>query len=235
MAYAFEAIGYLRTTFKENFGIPRQSGLVPAAQAVLELQAPYNDPDGVRGLSDFSHVWIVFVFHSELDRKWSPLVRPPRLGGNEKRGVFASRAPVRPNPIGLSVVKLDAVHIASGSVQLRLSGGDFLDGTPVLDIKPYVPYADAQADAYGAYAHEPPKPVLRVAFSPLAQQQLQLLSERYPDLEQLLTQMLALDPRPAYIADRATRDTFAMRVVDFDVKWRVAAEEVTVVDIRSLL
>lgn len=234
MSYVFEAIGYLRTPFKENFGIPRQSGLAPAAQARLELIAPYNEPDAVRGLSDFSHVWIVFVFHGEIDRTWSPLVRPPRLGGNEKRGVFASRSPVRPNPVGLSVVELDAVHAEPGQVWLELSGGDFLDGTPVLDIKPYVPYADAKVDARGSYAQDAPTAKLRVEFTPLAQQQVEHYAKTYPRLAELLTQMLALDPRPAYLADRATRDAFAMRVLDFDVKWRVAGEVVTVEELLAL-
>ena len=146
MHYTFEPVGIIHSPYKEKFGIPRQSSLVRAARAQLELFAPYNHPDAVRGLEAFSHIWIQFVFHQTAARGWTPLVRPPRLGGNARVGVFASRSTHRPNPIGLSLVELAGIDY-TGGLKLNLTGADLVDGTPVLDIKPYIPFVESRPDA----------------------------------------------------------------------------------------
>jgi tRNA-Thr(GGU) m(6)t(6)A37 methyltransferase TsaA len=227
--FAFEPVGIIHSCFKESFGIPRQAGLVPANEATLHLLPPYDVPDALRGLQGFSHVWILFVFHGEYGVAWAPLVRPPRLGGNDKIGVFASRSPHRPNPIGLSAVKLLSIDTAPPGVRLRLGGGDFLDGTPVLDVKPYVSYADALPDATSGYAAPPPGPVLQVEFSDEASAQCEAEAYRYPQLKTLITQMLALDPRPAYLAQQGDGRVFGCRLLDFDVKWTVREAIATVI------
>lgn len=191
-------IGVLRSCFGQKFGIPRQAGLVPAAEAVLELDPTRVTPDAVRGLDAFSHVWIVFVFHAAEGVKM--VVRPPRLGGGRKVGVLATRAPHRPNNIGLSAVRLLGVE----GLSVRLGGGDFLDGTPVLDVKPYLPYADALPDATAGWAGGAlPRVPVRVA----AEVTLP------PDLLEVVVQSLSLDPRRA----GARGGSYAMRVGPFDV------------------
>lgn len=157
MSVTFEPIGVIRSCFREKFGIPRQAGLVAEAPATLEIMAPYNRAEAFRGLAEFSHVWIVFLFHDINRDGWRPTVRPPRLGGNKRVGVFATRSGYRPNPIGLSAVALEKITQESGKLRLHLTGGDFLDGTPVLDVKPYVPYADRLPAATGGFAAAPPQ------------------------------------------------------------------------------
>ncbi len=212
-------IGIIHSPFREKFGIPRQPGLLPEVKCVLELLPPYNVPEAVAGLEDYSHVWIQFLFHQSARKQWQPMVRPPRLGGNQKVGVFASRSPFRPNPIGLSVVKLERVSTDNGRVQLHLSGGDMVDGTPVLDIKPYIAYADSIPDAVSGFAPTPPEEKLQVRFSQTAEQQL-ASREGGDELIALITGLLALDPRPAYAEDDNER-VYGMRLYDFDLRWRV--------------
>lgn len=226
--FCFDPIGVIRSCFTESFGIPRQAGLVPAARARLEFAEPFALEDCVRGLEGFSHVWILFVFHGEWGEGWSPLVRPPRLGGNAKVGVFASRSPRRPNPIGLSAVKLLGVARNGASLALELGGVDLLDGTPVLDVKPYIPYADALTDAHASYATQPPGPTLRVEFSTQARRDCEVQAARYPNLQALITQMLTLDPRPAYRTNEDPGRTFGCRLLDLDVKWCVSGDTVRV-------
>jgi tRNA-Thr(GGU) m(6)t(6)A37 methyltransferase TsaA len=156
--FEFTAVGVIESPYKQKFAIPRQPGLIAEARGHLVLSPPFADDAIVRGIDSFSHLWLVFVFHETADKGWSPLVRPPRLGGNEKKGVFATRATFRPNPIGLSVVKLDGVERRGEQLVLKLSGIDLLDGTPVLDIKPYLPYADALPNAASGFADAAPRP-----------------------------------------------------------------------------
>ena len=170
MSYTFETVGVIRSPYREKFGIPRQPSLVNAARITLELLPPYDHPDMVRGLDAFSHVWISFVFHQTAERGWRPLVRPPRLGGNAKVGVFASRATHRPNPLGLSLVRLLRID-TQPKVVLTLEGADLLDGTPVLDIKPYIPFVEARPDARGGFVDGPP-PQLSVGWDAAARAQL---------------------------------------------------------------
>jgi tRNA (adenine37-N6)-methyltransferase len=213
-------IGIIRSCFKEKFGIPRQAGLVKSATATLELLPPYDINDALRGIEGFSHLWILFVFHESVCEKFQPMVRPPRLGGNQRVGVFASRSPFRPNPIGLSVVGLDGVR----GTTLNLTGGDFLDGTPVLDIKPYIPYADSIPDADGAFAGQAPQPQNRVLFSPGAEAVFRTLE---PPRQQLIRDVLGYDPRPAYQADDPAR-LYGTRLFNLDIRWRHGDGSVTI-------
>lgn len=227
--FEMQTIGFIRSCFKEKFGIPRQSGLATEAVATIEICPPYNREEAFRGLEDVSHLWISFVFHESINDHWKPMVRPPRLGGNKRLGVFATRSPNRPNPIGLSVVRLESVSAQNGLVCLEIRGGDFLDGTPVLDIKPYVAYADSIADALSGLAPRPPENKLRVLFSVNAEEQLSQREDSAGlDLRLLVEQLLQTDPRPAYKAGSEEDRLFGMRLMDFDLKWRVVGEEVVV-------
>lgn len=220
---SLEAIGVIHSCFKEKFGIPRQPGLVDAAEATLELLPPYNRAEAVRGLEGFSHLWLIFGFHATAAQGWRPTVRPPRLGGNVRLGVFATRSTFRPNPLGLSVVRLAGIDTAAG-VKLRLAGVDLLDGTPVYDIKPYLPYADALHDAQGGFAPENPATPVAVTFSTQAEHQLQLLQRERPRLRELVTELLAYDPRPAYRGDADGGRDYGVRLFDLDVRWRMLGE-----------
>lgn len=221
--HSFFPIATLYTCFKEKFGIPRQMNLVRAASGRLVFHPAYADMNAVRELETFSHLWLIFLFHQTRDRAWSPLVRPPRLGGNRKTGVFATRSPFRPNPIGLSAVKLEKVEKTGQGPVLHLSGVDILDATPVLDIKPYLPWADAIADADGGFAGTRPDPRLKVVFSEQAQRQCRKQSARIPYLVPIITQVLENDPRPGYHAVSADKQEtiYGIRIFDLNVKWRV--------------
>lgn len=217
-----KSIGIIRSCYKEKFGIPRQPGLVTAVTATLELYSPYDCPEALAELQGFSHVWLVFVFHQAIRDEWKPTVRPPRLGGNQRIGVFASRSPFRPNPIGLSAVALEDIRCKDGHCQLIVRGADLLDGTPVLDIKPYLPYADALPDARAGFAAQAPQQQMTVSFSELATTQCAAWQEKkYPDLRQLIEQILQADPRPAYHVTRKGEQSFGMQLYEFDVKWVV--------------
>jgi len=219
-----EPVGIIHSCFKEKFGIPRQPGMVKSATATLELLPPYNVEEALRGIEEFSHLWIVFVFHESICESFQPTVRPPRLGGNTRVGVFATRSPFRPNPIGLSVVELRSIK----GTTLELAGGDFLDGTPVLDIKPYIPYADSIPSANGGFADGAPEPVNTVTFSPEAQMVFQTLKKNQ---QQLIMDVLSYNPRPAYQDDDPAR-IFGTHLFDFEVKWKHDGNCVTVVSIE---
>ncbi|MBK8537986.1 MAG: tRNA (N6-threonylcarbamoyladenosine(37)-N6)-methyltransferase TrmO [Candidatus Competibacteraceae bacterium] len=228
--FQFAPIGVIRSCFRQKFGIPRQPGLVPAARATLELLPPYAQPEAVRGLEGFSHLWLLFVFHGVPVGHWQPTVRPPRLGGNRRLGVFATRSTFRPNPMGLSAVVLERIEIGEGRVVLHLAGVDVLDGTPVLDIKPYLPYADCIVDATGGFAVTAPALLPAVEFSPVAT----AFCAAWPngDLRELIAQILRQDPRPAYQqADSAPRQ-YGMTLYDCDVQWEVRDGIAYVLEIR---
>jgi tRNA-Thr(GGU) m(6)t(6)A37 methyltransferase TsaA len=222
MSFTFTPIGIVRSPFKEKFGVPRQPGIATAARATLELLPPYDREETLEGLSGFSHVWIVFVFHATAAQGWQPSVRPPRLGGNAHVGVFASRSMFRPNPIGLSVVELEGHGREDGKLVLRIKGADLVDGTPVLDIKPYVPYADSLPHARGGYADSAPAAPLQVRFTPQAEAQLRAREAAHPQLRELIVQLLGADPRPAYRGPENDLREYGMRLLDFDLHWRVA-------------
>ena len=211
----FSPIAHIRSEFPTKFGIPRQSGLVSSLRAMIVFEPMYRNPDALRGIESFSHLWLIWEFSEALRKGWSPTVRPPRLGGNTRIGVFATRSPFRPNPIGLSCVRLEQVCPDSkhGTV-LLVSGADLMDGTPIYDIKPYIPYADAHPEAVGGFAQEAPVPTLQVDFPP------QLLERVPEDRRQALISVLALDPRPSYQDDpkRVYGMSFADRNIRFTVK-----------------
>ncbi len=220
MLHSVSPIGYLRSCFKEKFAIPRQPQLAPAARGVLELLPPFDQGHAVEGLEQVSHVWLLFLFHQALEEKPRLKVRPPRLGGNRSLGVFATRATHRPNGIGQSVVRLEKVEAG----RLWLSGIDLLDGTPVLDIKPYVPYADCLPEARNAIAEAPP-PAIPVDWSESARLQAQAQAARLGEpLVELIEQCLAQDPRPAYQVPEPSR-RYGVRFWDVEVRWHYPQPE----------
>lgn len=212
-------IGRVVSPFDGKFGAPRQPGLVPSAVGAIHFFPPWNHPDAFRGLEGFSHIWI--LFWADLippDREPSLTVRPPRLGGNSRLGVFATRSLFRPNPIGLSLVELRKVHLRNGTASLEVAGLDLADGTPVLDVKPYLPYAEARPEAAGGFAAAPPKSV-PVVLSPEAEASLVVIEGRQPTFRPLLIETLASDPRPAYQGDNPER-TYAFELSGINVVFR---------------
>ena len=219
-------IARIRTDFPTKFGIPRQSGLVKELQGRIVLEPEYRNPEAVRGLEDFSHVWLIWEFSESKRDGWSPTVRPPKLGGNIRKGVFATRSPFRPNPIGLSAVKLEKVdiHPELGPV-LHVSGADLMDGTPIYDIKPYIPYADCIPDAKGGFTRETDNSLLEVIFP-------ENLLEIIPfEKQKAVMQILAFDPRPSYQED--DERIYGVEFAGFDVRFRVAGKVLKVVEVVS--
>jgi tRNA (adenine37-N6)-methyltransferase len=220
MEFSFKPIGIIESCFKEKFGIPRQPGLVTEARAIFKVFPPFDQMEAFKGLDDFSHIWIIFVFHSGMRDNWKATVRPPRMGGNRRTGVFSTRSGFRPNPIGLSAVRLEKIVREKKETRLYLSGVDLMDGTPVLDIKPYLPYADTIGDASGGFASIIPETLIRVEFSPEARTFcLEKEQSGYLGLMRLIEQMLKMDPRPAYYASKPQKSHFGMKVYDFNVLW----------------
>ena len=166
-AYSMRVIARIHSDFSSKFGVPRQSGLVDALESTIVFEPEFRNPDALRGLEGFSHLWLVWVFDQAIRETWSPTVRPPRLGGNQRMGVFATRSPFRPNPIALSSVKLAGIEqTAEFGTVLKIRGADLMDGTPILDIKPYIPYADSHPDAVGGFASAPAGETLKVHIPP---------------------------------------------------------------------
>ena len=221
MERTMRVIARMHSDFAEKFGIPRQSGLVSALRAAVVFEPEFRNPDALRGIADFSHLWLIWEFSEAIRENWSPTVRPPRLGGNERLGVFATRSPFRPNPIGLSCVRLEEVRQdqAHGTI-LIVSGADLMDGTPIYDIKPYIPYADAHPEARGGFAQDAPKPTLAVDFPP------DLLARIPEDRREALCAVLALDPRPSYQNDPTRID--GMRLAGCDIRVTVNNSTLTV-------
>jgi tRNA-Thr(GGU) m(6)t(6)A37 methyltransferase TsaA len=232
-SFQFNVIGTIESPYKQKFAIPRQPGLIAEARGKLVLEPPYADDDIIRGIDSFSHLWLLFVFHQTADKGWSSLVRPPRLGGNTRKGVFATRATFRPNPIGLSVVQLDRVYRQNGKLILELSGIDLLDGTPILDIKPYLPYADALPNALGGFADSAPETQMTVSFSEQASTYCQKQPD-YPGLAILIEKVLKQDPRPSYKKQRQAEQYYGMTLYHFNIKWTVNGEHNHVTEISQL-
>lgn len=213
-------IATIKTDYKEKFGIPRQSGRVRTAIGIIKLLPPYNDPTAIRELSEFSHLWLIFGF-SECDYKeFSPTVRPPRLGGNTRVGVFATRSPYRPNGLGLSCVKLEKI---TDNGELTVSGIDLLDNTPIYDIKPYIPYADSIPDAKGGFSEQNKKHRLIIKNGAKT---LDILPK---DMIATVIDSICDDPRPSYQTDN-TR-VYSMKFSNYDIHFTVEGEEVTITGI----
>ena len=226
--FTFNPIGITHSCFTEKFGIPRQPGLVPAARATLEILKPYDRDEAFRGIDEFSHLWIVFVFHGIPEGKWRPTVRPPRLGGNRRTGVFATRSGFRPNPIGMSAVRLEKRYRKNGTLFLDVSGIDLLDRTPIVDLKPYLPYADVIPNAVGGFAIDPPRTSLSVEFTDHARRACIQLEIEHPGFTDLLIAVLKADPRPAYVSVNCENSEFGMRLYDVNINWTVRQETIVV-------
>lgn len=234
MNYPLEPIAVINSPFREKFATPRQPGLAPSVTATIRFYPGYGVPETVRGLEDFSHLWLIFLFHQNWQQGWQPTVRPPRLGGNRRVGVYASRSPFRPNPVGLSAVKLLGIDRGKGEVRLRVQGADLIDGTPILDIKPYIPYGDSLPKARGGFAEQSPEPVLTVEFSAAATLFLQQHHLREPDLERQIRELLSQDPRPAYRRQSAEIQEYGMHFADYNIRWTVKAQLATVLEIKPV-
>ncbi len=233
MKFTFEPIGHIQSCFTEKFGIPRQPGLVSDARAVVEIESAFQRIEAFQALEGFSHIWILFVFH-HCPSTWKTTVRPPRLGGNRRVGVFASRSGFRPNPIGQSVVELVSIEAGRGPVRLHVKGVDLMDGTPVLDIKPYLPYADCRPHARAGYAGDKPHAAKRVVFSPTAARACRKFeNDSRPNLLRLITELLSLDPRPGYAGASRKRD-YGMRLWDLDVRFSVDGDQFVVTDVQRI-
>ncbi len=219
-----EPIAYIRSDFKEKFGIPRQSGRAPSLLARIIFLPPYNNADALREIEGFSHLWLLFDFSKTRSEGFSPTVRPPRLGGNKRVGVFASRSPFRPNRIGLSCVRLEKLVDGENGKELVVSGADLLDGTPIFDIKPYLPFADCILDAKGGYAEERENHRLEVVFEG------ELDKEIPKEKLRGLCECLADDPRPSYQEDN-TRE-YGMRFAEFEIKFTVQDGVLTVRSVK---
>ena len=223
--HSIKVIARIRSDFPEKFGIPRQSGLVPELRAKIVFEPEFRNADALRGIEGFSHLWLIWQFSAAVRDTWSPTVRPPRLGGNERMGVFATRSPFRPNAVGLSCVKLEGVaqEDGLGSV-LIVSGADLMDGTPIYDIKPYLPYADAHPEARGGFAPAA-KETIRVECAPE-------LLESVPGRQRAaLLGVLAQDPRPQYQDDPAR--VYGMSFGGWDVKFRVQSGTLEVMSLTK--
>lgn len=221
-----EIIATIRSDFPTKFGIPRQSGLVEELRATVVFEPEYRSPDALRGLEDFSHLWLIWQFSEAVRDKWSPTVRPPRLGGNARMGVFATRSPFRPNPIGLSCVELVGVeeHTPQGPV-IFVAGADLMDGTPIYDIKPYVPYADCHPEAVGGFAQDAPEQTLKVD---IPAHLLCLIPE---SKREALVGVLAQDPRPPY--QRDSQRVYGFGFGGLEVHFTVDNSVARVVDIHG--
>lgn len=219
-----KVIAHIRSDFPSKFGIPRQSGLVKELRSTVVFTPEYRNPDALRGLEGFSHLWLIWEFSAAVRDTWSPTVRPPRLGGNTRMGVFATRSPFRPNPIGLSCVALqDIEHTGDLGPVLHVSGADLMDGTPIYDIKPYLPYADSHPDAVGGFASLRADAALEVEISG------ELLQSIPTDRREALIQVLAHDPRPSYQNDPERIYGFAF--AGCNVRFSVAGTVLTVREI----
>ena len=213
-----EIIARIHTDFPEKFGIPRQSGLVDGLTGRIVFEEKYRNPDALRGIEGFSHLWLIWQFSRAIREEWSPTVKPPRLGGNQRMGVFATRSPFRPNPIGLSCVRLQRVelHTAEGPV-LWVTGIDMLDGTPIYDVKPYLLYADCRPEATGGFAQEVMGHRLEVAFPE------ELLALVPPEKREALREVLAQDPRPGYQHNELDR-RYGVAFAGLDVRFTVEGD-----------
>ena len=220
-----KTIARIHTDFPEKFGIPRQSGIVDTSGYIV-FEPPYNNPDAVRGLEEFSHIWLIWEFSESKRDARSPTVRPPRLGGNTRVGVFASRSPFRPNPIGLSCVELEKIETDSklGPV-LYVRGADILEGTPILDIKPYLPYSEAKTEARGGFAHKVKDDSMKVFF--VDETEIYVPSDDLRTIEKLLSQ----DPRPHYQDD--PERIYGMAYKDWEIRFRAEGKTIFVTEISE--
>ena len=222
-----QVIARMHSDFATKFGIPRQSGLVEELRSTIVFEPEFRNPDALRGIEDFSHLWIIWQFSEAVRQGWSPTVRPPRLGGNTRMGVFATRSPFRPNNLGLSCVKLLGVeHTAEFGTVLHVGGADLMDGTPIFDIKPYIPYADCQPEASGGFTDTAGDFLLQVEFPP------ELLNKLPADKRNAAIQVLSHDPRPSY--QRKPERIYGLTFAGYDLRFQVKDDILTVVEVNKV-
>ena len=222
-----QVIARMHSDFATKFGIPRQSGLAEALQSTIIFEPEFRNADALRGIEDFSHLWIIWQFSEAVRQGWSPTVRPPRLGGNTRMGVFATRSPFRPNNLGLSCVKLLGIeHTPEYGTVLHVGGADLMDGTPIFDIKPYIPYADCQPDASGGFTDSAGDFLLDVDFPASL---LEILPEGKRDAA---IQVLSHDPRPSY--QRKPDRIYGLTFAGYDIRFQVNEDILTVVEINKV-
>ncbi len=227
MKFTVEPIAYIKTDFSSKFGIPRQSGLVDELEAKIIFEPQYRIPEAFRGLEGYSHIWILWQFSECASKEWNPTVRPPRLGGNKRMGVFASRSPFRPNSIGLSCVKLISIdETEENGIVLTVSGADLLDGTPIIDIKPYLPYVDSHPDASGGFALQEKEGSLEIDFPN------ELLEVIPKNKQEALRAVLRQDPRPQYQND--PERIYGLEFAGYDVRFKISGNLLTVVEIEKI-
>lgn len=224
MKKELKIIAHIKTDFKTKFGIPRQSGLTDL-EGLIIFEPEYQNDDALRGIEDFSHLWLIWNFSKAERDEWSPTVRPPRLGGNKRVGVFATRSPFRPNSIGLSSVKLLGKVKTTEGTALKVSGADLMDGTPIYDIKPYLPYTDSHPEAIGGFADEKLEDNLEVDFPP------ELLNKIPENKKSALLELLSEDPRPHYIND--SERIYGFEFADFEIKFKVENTTLTVLEVTD--
>lgn len=222
---SMDVIAVMHSDFPTKFGIPRQSGLAEALQSTIVFEPAYRNPEALRGIEGFSHLWILWQFSQAVRQDWSPTVRPPRLGGNTRMGVFATRSPFRPNAIGLSCVRLLSVeHTQDMGTVLYIGGADLMDGTPILDIKPYIPYCDAHPEAMGGFTQDAGDYLLEVDFP-------ENLKQRLPaEKQEAICQVLSHDPRPSYQKD--SDRVYGLSFAGHDIRFTVKDKVLTVVDVQ---
>ena len=231
---SLEIIATVSSPFKEKFGIPRQPRLADSVVSQIIFKPKFNAFEYVKGIKQHSHIWLLFLFHQNLAQGYKAQVRPPRLGGNEKIGVFATRATFRPNGIGMSAVKLLNAEQVDSQVMLTVEGADLLDGTPIVDIKPYIPYSDCLPEAHSEMAQEQQEQGLVVEFSEQAKLQLNDLDlEPNPNLLSLIKQVLEQDPRPAYKKAKTDNKEYGIRLYDLNIKWQVNGHACLVIAIQQ--
>lgn len=224
--FLIHPIAHIHSDFPEKFGIPRQSGIVEELKATVTFVPEFRNADAVRGLEQYSHIWLLWRFSECADRPFSPTVRPPRLGGNTRMGVFATRSPFRPNSIGLSCVRLEKIEFETSEAPvLHIAGADLMDGTPILDIKPYLPYADSVPTASGGFALQSKEDILKIDFPN------DLLQKVPEEKRQPLLRVLAQDPRPAYQAD--VKRIYGFSFAGYTVKFTVYEKTLTVTDVQT--
>ncbi len=233
--FLLTSVATIRSCYTERFGVPRQPGLVKSATASIVLPNNEYNKLSIRGLEDFSHLWVIFLFHKQHYQNSKPLVNPPRLGGKTSVGVFATRSPNRPNPIGMSAVELSNIEITAKEILIHIKSGDFLDGTPVIDLKPYVPFVDAipTATSNWASAAEPVLPVAWQADAASARDKLTTTDDQLAALIPVIEDTLAQDPRPAYERnkDGVNGQSWGMKIATYNVRWKVVDNTAIIISI----
>lgn len=232
MTTMMKTIAIVHSPYKQKFAIPRQPGLVSAAKGQIELLGECNNIDLIRDIELHSHLWLIFVFHATHEQGWKPLIKAPRLGGNKKTGILSSRSTFRPNPIGMSVVKFEGITRCNKRHFINISGLDLLDGTPILDIKPYIPYSDKIDFATSEFAPAPQEHNIKVSFNKTAVEQLAHFQNRYPSLELFIKQVLQQDPRPAYKKQSNETQHYGMSLYDLNIRWHIEGKDCQVIAIE---